>query len=416
MKEQASKKSTPKVHKKPKASRSRRVVQENDTNTNISDDMLLAETPDTEKPAEIPESVRGSVIDMALTLFTSLSICGVRETNQDRTMTAEVTVGPKLSIVIAALLDGMGGYEGGEIASQTALTHFVATLCEQIINCCQELLHFDPKTALRTAFIAAGKAVSDAAHKSEALASMGTTLTAALVFRSTLYIASMGDSRAYLYRNGESRVLTRDDSFVQQLVEQGLLEADKADYHPYANVLTRSLGKDEDCQDITIDTLPLEPGDVVIFCSDGFWKYAQQHINQILELLSNTPADQDQIVQAAQQLINAAETAGSDDNISVSLLWNPNQPQNPKQEGKTLCQTTSASVAAVQTLNQQQKKASVNTAEAKTCDSRSPSRKRSWMSPIRTLIPRRFRIFRNLILSILTRWMRKFPFLFLLPL
>lgn len=416
MKKLDCKKANPTAPKQPKASRSRRAVQNNDASAGIPDDMFLAEMPETEKPEEVPESIRESVIDMVLTLFTSLSILGVRETNQDRTMTAEITLGPKLSIVIAALLDGMGGYEGGEIASQTALTHFVAALCEQIINCCQEALYFDPKTVLRTAFIAAGKAVSDAAHKSEALASMGTTLTVALVFRSTLYIASMGDSRAYLYRNGESRVLTRDDSFVQQLVEQGLLEADKADSHPYANVLTRSLGKGEDCQDITIDTHPFEPGDVVILCSDGFWKYAQQHINRILEPLSYTSQDQGQLIQAAQELISAAETASSDDNISISLLWNPIQPQNLNRGGKTSCQITSVASAAVPTPNQQLTKASVNTAEAMICDSKALIRKRSWTRHIRILILRRFRIFRNLILNVLTLWMRKLPFLFMLPL
>jgi serine/threonine protein phosphatase PrpC len=216
-----------------------------------------------------------------------------RATNEDA-----VLVEPPLY----AVADGMGGHRAGEIASRVAL---------------EELLvgapgRYDAK-ALGRAVRAANRAVIAAAEKSRTRAGMGTTLTAAMVDGARIAIAHVGDSRAYLLRDGRLERLTDDHSMVADLVRQGSLTEEEARFHPQRSVITRALGSDPN---MLADVFEVEgaPGDRLLLATDGLTgMLADDYIADVLA------ADVDP-ARAVQSLVDAANRAGGYDNISVVVV------------------------------------------------------------------------------------------------
>jgi hypothetical protein len=121
----------------------------------------------------------------------------------------------------------------------------------------------------------------------------------------------VGDSRAYLFRDGEIRQLTEDHSLVGELVRSGKISAEEAETHPQRSVITRALGTDPDV-DVDTFTVDAQPGDLFLLCSDGL--YSMVGTDKILDLLRSNRSDLDT---AAEQLISAANRKGGDDNITV---------------------------------------------------------------------------------------------------
>ena len=169
----------------------------------------------------------------------------------------------------------------------------------------------DPADLL-TALRDANTAIATAADADPELEGMGTTATAGLVDAGVLYLVHVGDSRAYLARAGRMIQITDDHSIVAEMVRRGALSPSDAEQHPARHVITRALGVDTDVQ---IDALrvDLEPGDVVLLCTDGLSGPVDD--DEILEVLEQSGSLQD----AAKGLVARANAAGGPDNVTVVL-------------------------------------------------------------------------------------------------
>ncbi len=200
--------------------------------------------------------------------------------------------------------DGVGGYDGGEKASALAVSEVSTRYYE------------DPSLDLETSLIR----VIQAAHRQIRLhrqipgepPNMCTTLTAALIQGNKLILAQAGDTRAYLIRNRQAQRLTKDHSWVQAQVDQGLLTPDEAKVTKHKNRITRALGKEEQ---IGIDTerITLLAGDRVLLCSDGV-------SNHLSEQELATLAGQKHLNKAVNNLLDTAYDNGSTDNMTVVLI------------------------------------------------------------------------------------------------
>jgi serine/threonine protein phosphatase PrpC len=215
----------------------------------------------------------------------------VRERNED-----SILVDPPLYVVA----DGMGGHRGGQVASQVALE----TL---------ESLSTEGRGSLAEHVRKANRAVWDRSEEDEQLSGMGTTLTAARIEGASALIAHVGDSRAYMLRDGVLRQLTTDHTLVARMVKSGEITEAEADVHPHKNVLTRALGTDEEV-DVDEDSVALTDGDRLLLCSDGLTGMVTE--DQIQAILENSEQPQ----QAADRLVKAANRAGGIDNISVVVI------------------------------------------------------------------------------------------------
>ncbi len=198
-----------------------------------------------------------------------------------------------------AVADGMGGHRAGEIASATALDGLK--------------LAVDEGAPVADAVGRANTAVWDKAAGDTDLAGMGTTLTAAIFDAGTLTIAHVGDSRAYLLRDGRLERLTTDHSLVEELIRDGKLTEDQAAVHPQRSIITRALGVDSSVE-VDVYSLVLLGGDRVIICSDGLTSMVRAA--GIAEILRAEPDP----TAAANALVDAANAAGGEDNITVVVL------------------------------------------------------------------------------------------------
>jgi protein phosphatase len=230
--------------------------------------------------------------DLALIELASASDVGrVRSDNQDREL---------LAPPIIAVADGMGGHLGGGTAAAMA------------VDALRAVGQGTEPTALLDALIKANRAIARAAADDPDLTGMGTTATAALLEGGILYLVHVGDSRAYLIRDGRIIQVTEDHSVVAEMVRRGTLSADAAENHPARHVITRALGVDAD---VKIDALrvDLEPGDVVLLCTDGLSGPVGD--DDILGAVDGAMALQD----AAESLVRMANEAGGPDNVTVVL-------------------------------------------------------------------------------------------------
>lgn len=224
----------------------------------------------------------------------------VRSQNED-----SLCVSPKLGLF--AVADGMGGHLAGEVASATALEVLEQELGERLEN--GEF----PEHALVGAVQEANRKVFELSNANQQWAGMGTTITACLKQGEVIYIAQVGDSRAYLIRESLIVQLTEDHSLVRELVKNGGLTEEEALQHPQRNVLTRALGA---ASSLNVDLYHQEvsPGDLLMLCTDGLTGYLCP--DEIMQMIS-TSTD---LATAARGLVDKALAAGGKDNITVILL------------------------------------------------------------------------------------------------
>jgi len=210
----------------------------------------------------------------------------------------------KGSIFIVA--DGMGGHRGGEIASQLAV--------DTILDAYYAVKESDPAKALDFAFKEANGVIIEKSRNDVSLYGMGTTCTALVVRKGEGYFAHVGDSRAYLFREGELKQLTEDHSLVGEMVRSGILTDEDARTHPRRNVITRSIGTHEELF-VDLSTVPLQlaVGDVFVLCSDGLTSLVgETELKVVLE--SNPPR------KACEALIDLANEHGGKDNVTVQIV------------------------------------------------------------------------------------------------
>ena len=233
----------------------------------------------------------------------------VRQLNEDNWGWRKLSSRARLYVVA----DGMGGHDGGEVASELAVETICRVAEEQErqqpagLDALEEL--FDH------AFQSANNTIKEHAEKKGN--DMGTTLVSMLLLDgNTALVANVGDSRGYLFRNRELHPVTRDHSLVAKMVERGRITAEEARTHPHSNILLRTVGTERDV-DIDIFRVDLQSGDRVVLCSDGLWgEVEDRDIQQILGTYSDPRI-------ASRELVKAAHHGGGKDNVTVVVVGIP---------------------------------------------------------------------------------------------
>jgi serine/threonine protein phosphatase PrpC len=219
-----------------------------------------------------------------------------------------------------AVCDGMGGHNAGEVASRIA----VETLADFVERSGVEKeitwpWGLEPELSLeanrlKTAVRLANSQVFQTADSREELMGMGTTVVAALVSGPVMTVCSAGDSRCYLVRDRELQQLTQDDSWVSAALGEGILNSDDVERHPLRNVITKAVGA-RDSIELEVLEQTLQPGDLVLLCSDGL--HGMLSDDEIARLILSGP---DSLEEVSRSLVDAANEAGGRDNVTVVLL------------------------------------------------------------------------------------------------
>jgi serine/threonine protein phosphatase PrpC len=206
--------------------------------------------------------------------------------------------------LLLAVCDGVGGRRAGEVASSLALE-----CLPQEMNALGPVC---PETDLfRRAVENVSRRVWQESKLDPVLEGMTTTLTAAVICQNRAVVAHVGDSRAYVLRDGQMRQITRDHSFVAQMVESGALTLEEARRSPYRNVILQAVGQKKALQ-VALDAVDLCPGDVLLLCTDGLSeKVSAAEMARVVQ--SGEPR------QAAEALVKLANDRGGEDNITVLI-------------------------------------------------------------------------------------------------
>ena len=201
---------------------------------------------------------------------------------------------------VFAVADGMGGAQAGEVASRLAAESFEAV----------QRGDEAPEAYLRAIAKTANARIHRLSESDESRSGMGTTFTAALLEDEEVGFAHVGDSRAYLFRDDELKLLTSDHSLVEELRRQGRLTDEQAEDHPQRSIITRALGPE---RDVEVDTMTYRarPGDVYLLCSDGLTTMIKE--DRMAAILRETAT----LEEAVDRLVGEANDAGGRDNITV---------------------------------------------------------------------------------------------------
>ncbi len=225
-----------------------------------------------------------------------------RESNED-----SILINRDLALFIVA--DGMGGHQGGEIASDIAVH-----TTQEIINSYNVIgKDIPPADLLRKCFIeASARIYHKGSMESPELLGMGTTMVMGFIKKKQLFIGNVGDSRAYMFKSEKLWQLTEDHSLVNEQIKAGIIKESDLPYVSGKNVITRSVGFERSV-DPDIFSRKVEPGEIYLFCSDGLCGLVED--KKIAKILKNTPTNR-----VVEKSIEAAKSGGGDDNISVLVL------------------------------------------------------------------------------------------------
>jgi len=236
----------------------------------------------------------------------------VREHNEDA-----MAFDTDLGFVILA--DGMGGYSAGEVASSIAVEEVCKVLGDVVAT--TPLHERSPSmpwptshTLMRSAVELANSAVYSTALRNVRYNGMGTTLVVGLFYDNKLLLAHVGDSRAYRFRDGELMQLTRDHSILQEQIAAGLITPEAASQSSFRNLVTRAVGTEPEVL-AEIQEYQTLPQDIYLFCSDGLTNMLEHA--RLTEILATHKPGQ---VLPVCELVDAANTAGGTDNVSVVLV------------------------------------------------------------------------------------------------
>jgi protein phosphatase len=268
---------------------------------------------------------------------------------------------------VFAVADGMGGAQAGEVASRLAAESFEAI----------ERGSESPEAYLRAIAKTANARIHRLAESDSTRSGMGTTLTAALVEDEEVGIAHVGDSRAYLLRDGELKLLTSDHSLVEELRRQGRLTDEQAEDHPQRSIITRALGPE---RDVEVDTMTYRarPGDVYVLCSDGLTTMIKE--DRIASILGESQT----LDEAVDRLVAEANEAGGRDNITVvAFRLEEAEALAERAEDLTLvgpaAEEAGLTAAGVEAAAEQQRAATGGRARVR------PARERRWPRRVATV-------------------------------
>ena len=240
-------------------------------------------------------------------IYTRTDIGKVRKLNEDYMYASNAN--DKLKLFIIA--DGMGGYNAGEVASKIATEsakEYIQKNFEKSKSSKEEI-----ENLIKDAIIYANNEVYDKSKKNKELSGMGTTIDICLIYNSKLYIGHVGDSRVYRIRKDFIRKITRDDSYVQTLIEDGTITKEQAFNHPRKNMITKAIGCDKTIEP-TVYTKTFIKNDIIILTSDGLTNMLKD--KEIFDLVKENDEN------IADILVDTANKNGGNDNITVIVVKN----------------------------------------------------------------------------------------------
>lgn len=238
-----------------------------------------------------------------LKTFSVTDIGKRRKLNQDYVYTSEQPVGPVPNLFIVA--DGMGGHNAGDFASRLA----VNTIVEEIAASQEKKL----ENMFEDAIELANQKVYEVASNRPELEGMGTTVVAATFSDGILFVANVGDSRLYVVGRHGMKQITKDHSWVEEMVRRGGLGKEEARNHPDRNIITRAVGAEEKVKP-DFFRVELKEDDMVLMCTDGLTNMLEDE-----EIRMTLDGARD-IVEQAETLVSRANENGGRDNISVILI------------------------------------------------------------------------------------------------
>ena len=233
--------------------------------------------------------------------------CGITDVGIRRNHNEDnFVIHDEMSLFVVA--DGMGGHVGGEFASALAVTTIEEVLVRSDV-CATESVADPHHLKLEQAVKIAGRRIHQKGNEQNEFQGMGTTAVTLWIVEDRAYIANVGDSRAYMLREGAYRQVTRDHSLIAEKLRHGLITQEEAKNHRMRNVITRSLGYQEEV-DVDIDRVDLHAGDLFLLCSDGLSEHVEDH--EMAEHL-----EQHALQDALKRLVALACERGGEDNITM---------------------------------------------------------------------------------------------------
>lgn len=209
----------------------------------------------------------------------------------------------------ALVADGMGGHEAGEVASRMAVDIIENHLRH---NLEEGLSYVETGEVIRQAFICANNIIYNYSKNHYKVMGMGTTTTLAMIYKDNIITAHVGDSRAYKVNSEEINQITRDHSYVQELIQRGELSVEAAKHHPKKNFITRAMGV-EDVVKVDI-TIKAYEGETLVLCSDGLTNFVDDE--EIFEYINREAPLQENL----GLLVDLANSRGGRDNITITAL------------------------------------------------------------------------------------------------
>jgi PPM family protein phosphatase len=230
---------------------------------------------------------------------------------------------------VYAVADGMGGAQAGEVAAQIAAESFETNLSAD----------GNPEERLSRVANEANRKIYELANADSSRSGMGTTLTGALISDDEVSIVHVGDSRAYLLRDGSLRQLTRDHSLVEELRRRGRLTSEEAEEHPQRSIITRALGPDAHV-DLDLHSHQARGGDVFLLCSDGLTSMVREERVREIVVKSRT------LEEAVNGLVDEANRRGGRDNITVIMFRLGSDSESPAPDEHEATQDTKTGMDA----------------------------------------------------------------------
>jgi serine/threonine protein phosphatase PrpC len=247
----------------------------------------------------------GNVNEMDIGKYTDI---GKRDLNEDGMFAIETNIRigrERFPMHILGVADGLGGYEGGEVASSFVCQKMDLLRDQGVVdisvleNLCKQFTLKLHKNLMAMKYLGE-------------YSKMGTTLTFGLVIENNARITNVGDSRAYLFRKGKLKPVTKDHSLVQELLDKGVIDEDEVFGHPQSHVITQYLGLDKEIKPDTYN-IELQSGDIMVFSTDGFHDTLKSgEIEELVDQRKKLGAQE-----LAKTLVQVALNAGARDNVSV---------------------------------------------------------------------------------------------------
>ncbi|KRN83737.1 Stp1/IreP family PP2C-type Ser/Thr phosphatase [Ligilactobacillus acidipiscis] len=214
----------------------------------------------------------------------------------------------QVGVSLAIVADGLGGHQGGEVASEMAVSNIGYEFEQTSFE-----MPNDAYSWLQKQAVSENKKILHSADQNDSLMGMGTTLVCVVILKKRLLISNIGDSRCYLFNEGRLTQLTEDHSLVNEMVKNGQISKEQARIHPQKNIITRTLGVSKDAR-LDQKLCEIVPGKLLL-CTDGLTNMVEDE--QIAAILGQKKLS---LKEKCQQLIKAANQAGGADNITALLI------------------------------------------------------------------------------------------------